>query len=327
MKLKISTYNKEVTSSNNYIDPSTKMMFCKNYNWDTHGDNGKGDSIGRTFEAYYTYKDPGLVDAIMNCWVLKKDKRGKSYLQGYRSPDHSDTDMSRDHLFNTVLTLIASGESKADIRQFVELTRWKISDKYNYTLDLWLWTRMVSGVWWAKILSPMVDILLMSFNVIWNKLIYKLAPFNEEPTQAEYDKFYIESKGQMSVVQTKRLKMFGKVLFPSYTMLQYAWRLHYSDDTFSNRLLKRMLLKIANKNNYLVRMLLDDKDFPTREEVSSYRSMKGGRWDGILNPQINDRDLHIITPERYPDTYKDLLAFNVLDEDLVRAVYNEKRGL
>ena len=51
------------------------------------------------------------------------------------------------------------------------------------------------------------------------------------------------------------------------------------------------------------------------ENVFGYKSMQGGRWTGILNPWINDRDMEIITdPKR--------LEWNVQDVDYVRKLYN-----
>jgi len=297
-----------------FVNQQYHMMQCINYLWGPEGDFGKGDSIGRTFEAYYAYGDKRFVDAVKSCWVKVDDGNGKYHYQGYRFPTHDDDDMSRDHVFNTVLILIASGHTKEQIKEFVTHIPFRISKKYMQTVDLWLWMRAVSGIWWAKILSPIVEIPLMFFTALWQKIVYKLGSFNQEMSQ---DEFEIEKP---IYIRTKKDKKYSNLLFPSYTMYQYAWKLHYSPDNFTTKILKRIMLTIANKHNYIIRILLDDKNKPTKEQVYSYKAMLGGRWDGIMNPQINDRDLHIITPQKYTN-YNELLKANVLDVDLVRKVY------
>lgn len=300
-----------------FVDPKYHMMLHINYNWDPTGGEGRGDAIGRTFEAYFAYGDRRFVEAVKSCWVKVKTKNGY-YYQGYRYPTHKDNDMSRDHVFNTVLMLIASGHFESEIRQFVTHIPWRISDRYRQTLDFWLWTRAVSGIWWAKILSPIVEIPIMTITLLWQKFIYAITPFHQEMSQDEFAKIKDFKK-------TKRMKLLGSTLYPSYTMTQYAWRLYYAKNSLSKKILSWLLLKMANKHNYIVRMLLGDKVRPTAEQIFFYKTMMGGRWDGILNPEINDRDLHIITKSRYPKDYDDMVKCNLLDVDLLRAVYKKTK--
>ena len=302
-------FNFDTTETAYYVDKKHNMMLHVNFGWDPTGDFGKGDSIGRTFEAYYTYKDERFLEGIKSCWVKVKKGNGY-YYQGYRYPTHDDNDISRDHLFNTVLTLIASGYSEEQLKEFVTNVPFNISKKYNQTIDLWLWMRAVSGIWWAKLLSPIIEISLMAFTVLWQKLLYKIGGFKEESSQ---DEFMASKKYE----KTKWEKTVSSLLYPSYTMTQYAWRLNFMKDSLYTKIMKKMLLKIANKHNYVVRLLLDDTSKPTQEHVYSYKSMMGGRWDGILNQQINDRDFYIITDEK-------LISSNVLDVDLVRTIYEAK---
>lgn len=315
-------FNFTATDTAYFVDQKYHMMLHIDYNWEPDGTCGKGDSIGRTFEAYYTYKDKRFLESVKNCWVKNIRLRGllknktTYYYQGYRFPTHDDNDMSRDHLLNTVLIFIASGMSEKDLNEFVTHVPWKISKRYSQSLDLWLWMRAASGVWWAKLLSPVIDIISLSLSVLFQKIFYKLASFSQEMSQDEFC-------AVKDFKRTKKMKLFSSMLYPSYTITQNAWKIHYMKDSFSKRILKSLLLKIANKHNYVVRLLLDDPNMPTKEQVYSYKSMIGGRWDGILNPEINDRDLHIISPDRYPSCDK-LLKSNVLDVDLVRSIYENK---
>lgn len=303
------------------VDPEHHMMLGMNYNWNPTGDRGKGDAIGRTFEAYYVYRDERFVEAVKNCWemVPTLDKNGiikDYYYQGYRYPTHEDNDMSRDHTLYTVLLALESGISEEELKEFVTHIPWKISQRFSMTPDLWLWFRARAGVWWAKILSNMIDIPLLAFYVVWQKIIYKLAPFREESHQDDFVKINNDEKDP-------KWSKWALKLYPPYAIAQSAWKINYLKPSLAKSIQEWLLLKITPKHNYVVRMLLNDKNMPSREDVYGFKAMMGGRWSAILNPFINDRDLHIMTKENYPklDT---LLKANNLEVDLVRVIYENK---
>jgi hypothetical protein len=297
------------------VDPKHHMMLGMCYNWNPNCDKGKGDAIGRTYEAYYVYRDERFIEAIKKCWIKVPTDKGY-YYQGYRYPTHDDNDLSRDHTLYTVLAFMESGMSDKDLKEFVTHIPWKISERYSQTIDLWLWMRAQSGIWWAKILLPIIDIPISLIYVLINKIVYKLAPFEEEMSQ---DEFY---KINNDVKDPKWFKWSG-FLFPSYAMVQTAFKLNYAKPGLYKSIMSWLLLKITPRHNYLMRLLLNDKNVPTKEQVYGFKPMMGGRWSGILNPYINDRDMHIMTKENYPklDT---LLRANNLDVDLVRVVYENK---
>jgi len=303
------------------VDSEHHMMLGMCYLWATNCDKGKGDAIGRTYEAYYVYRDERFIEAIKKCWV-KVPKNNGYYYQGYRYPSYASGEekepvgLSRDHTLYTILAFMESGMSDKDLKEFVTHIPWKISERYSQTIDLWLWMRAQSGIWWAKILSSIIDIPILTISVLINKIVYKLAPFKEEMSQ---DDFYIIQNGD----KDKKWHKWSKILFPSYAMVQTAFKLNYAKPGLYKSIMSWLLLKITPKHNYLMRLFLNDKNIPTKEQVYGFKPMMGGRWSGILDPYINDRDLHIMTKEQYPNL-DTLLRANNLDVDLVRIVYENK---
>ena len=45
-----------------------------------------GDCIGNTCDAYMAYDYEPFIQAVKNCFLEKKNKHGKSYVQAYRTP-------------------------------------------------------------------------------------------------------------------------------------------------------------------------------------------------------------------------------------------------
>ena len=298
-----------------FVDQKYKMMLRQSHNWSPL-DFGEGDSIGRTFISYFNYDDKRFLEGIENCWVKKESNRfwkllgKKYYYQGYRYPTHYDEDMSRDHLSYTIFALIYSKYySKEKLKEFIKHLKFRISKKFTFTINLWLWTRAAYGSKFYEWLFYTIDIRFFKFVRLWNKIIYKITPFNEESSQEEWNKTQDKYKPK-----SKREIKFGNLLYPIYSLHQQAWKLHFLRDSKRKKKLQKICLDMAPEHNYVIKILLGDKKSFTKEDVYNYKSMTGSRWTGILNPQLNDRDINIITDEK-------LIEFNIQDVDYVRKLY------
>jgi len=287
------------------------MVFCQNPGWDLNGNNGKGDSIGRTAEAYIAYEDQKFIDAVKSCFIYKVDKKGHKYLQGYRHPDYiqdSYNDMSRDHIINTLILLKYINDEEA-LKTYSKDLRWKISDRYSFTVDSWLWMKGIAGSKISLKLWYIISTIVMSFNAIWNKTLYKIAPFSEEVPQDQFEPYMPEQL-------TKRQLNLRKLLYPIYALYIFSWQLYVLKDSWFKRLLQKLTLKITGRENFLMRLLLDDKNPPSFENVYTYKMMTGGRWSAMLN-ETTDRDIRIVTNPT-------LIRENRLEEDLLLRIYNKK---
>jgi len=137
------TYNPENTDTYFYVD-DYGMVLTKPL-WE--GDSGsERDSISRTAMAYKAWGDINLVYATRTCVLESLDNRGKFY-KVYRHPDNCDDDMSRDHVLGLLLIEKFAGNNDT-LKEYAKYFRWKISDKFNFTPDLWAWMKMITGKWW-----------------------------------------------------------------------------------------------------------------------------------------------------------------------------------
>jgi hypothetical protein len=270
-----------------------------------------GDCIGGTVEAYIAYDYVPFIQAVKNCFLTKKDNKGKEYIQGYRHPIHFDrvyNDMSRDHISYTLLMMELAGE-KEFLKKLSKGLRWKISDKYSFTIDMWLWMKGLAGNSFAMFLYYLISIPVILFSVTWNKIIYKLGGFGKEVNQDVYVAINYEK-------QTKRKKFFRKLIYPIYAIYQNAFMLYSMPDSIGKSILKKIFLWNIDPQNFMLKIMFGGK--VKKEDVYNYKSMYGTRFTTYLS-DLNDRDyLSVIKdPQR--------LEANVIDVDLLRKMY-EKIG-
>ena len=107
----------------------------------------------------------------------------------------------------------------------------------------------------------------------------------------------------------------ASMLYPIYALRNLAWQIYLLPDSRQKKTLQKICLSISPRHNYVIKMLLGDKESFTKDNVWNYKAMTGDRWSGILNPWINNRDMDIITDEK-------LIEFNNIEVDYVRKLYN-----
>jgi len=298
-----------------FVDQEHYMMNTRNADWDPNGDNGKGDAIGRNFFTYFVYDDEKLVHAVKKCWTVEYDKRG-FYLQGYRYPTHDRKDMSRDHVLNTALIYhLHEKREKHEmiLEPFVRLVRWRISDKFMFSPTLWFYIRALAGMKWALPLFYICIYLEIGVAVLLNLFIINYGEFGEEYSQDDFIKEQL----------TEKQRILRRFMYPLYTLRQVAFMLYFLKDSWVKRGVQKMCSYIVPKHNYVMQLLLKTKRQPTQEQVYSYKAMNGGRWTTYLN-KLTDRDVYVIK-DKYPEKAKTLLRANVVDVDLVRKLYEEKK--
>jgi hypothetical protein len=310
-------FNWEATETNWFVDQNHNMMMDRNPNWDPNGDHGAGDAIGRTFMAYYTYGDERFLEGIENCWEkverkgwLKKLLFGKYYYQGYRFPDKDPnrTGLSRDHLTYSILAFKYAGYSEEFLKDFVKHLRWKISDVAKFTPDLWLWTRVISNLRGFKWIYYPIQWITLKLSSTWNRKLIRYIGIGPERHQEDFIPIPNDFK-------PKRIRKLIKKLYPIYALHIQSWQIKLLPDSNWKKRLEKAALGLCPEHNYAIQLLLRDPFRPSKEDVENYKSMRGGRWTGILNPWINDRDIHI-------ETNKERLEYNIMDVDYLHRLYN-----
>ena len=287
------------------------LMLGQNRPWDPNGDRGMGDCIGTTVDAYFAYKYDGFIDGIKKCYVDRGD-----HIEGYRHPSLRDVEpntMSRDHIVYTLLVMKYAKEDEF-LSKLANGLKWRISDKYSFTPDLWLYMKGIAGNRLALSAYYMISIPWTMISISLNKVIYKVCGIDKEVTQKMWE-------ANRSVIQ-KKVKGLAKwkqkllkAKYPMYTIYQQAFMLKVLPNTFANRILRKILLWGTDRQNLLTRVVLGDR--VNSRAIYGYKAMMGGRWTTYLN-ELNDRDVYVIPDNELPKN-------NVLDVDLLRGMYERRR--
>lgn len=284
-----------------YFVDSYNMFLTQNFDWDPSGNNDKEDSIGTNCLGYITYGYEPFINAVKNCYVDKG-----TYIEAFRHPSFinlTPNTMSRDHIIYT-LVLMKYAKEEEFLKNLAKKLKWKISDRYSFTLEIWLWMKGIAGNKFYMLLYYLLDIPLMTINVLWNKLIKKLGNFGSEIPQNKYN--------PLSASQISKKQLFlRKLIYPIYALHEKGFMMYVSPNCLGKTIIKKLGAIDVYNENYLLKLLFGKN--VTEEEVNNYLPSTAWRWDTALN-NINDRDVKIITnPKR--------LEANVLDVDLLKTIY------
>ena len=304
-----------------FVDQENKMMLIQNPSWDSNGENGKGDAIGRNMIAFYCYNDYRFIEGIESCWAkvyrknwFKKILLGKYYYQGYRYPTYANGEeeqsegLSRDHLLHTVLSYKLAGKLDSKIWEFVKHLRFRISPSAVQTIDLWFWMRAMAGRKFAKWISPRITFYTMKLTAWWQKKVQNFSGIGPDFEENQDTFKHIQNEDKPKII----LKVC-KLLHPIYALQQQAWEANFYEDKWKRKC-QDVIYSITPKYNYAIKLLCEHPEGITKEDIMNYKPMTGTRWSGIMNIWWNDRPLEII---KKPGEY------NVLDVDYLRKLWEE----
>jgi hypothetical protein len=285
------------------------MMLERGPSWGPLDSYDLDDSIGTTGDAYMTYGNKIFIEAIKKCFV-EVTESGKTYIQGYRHPSYINqpgyyNDMSRDHHIYALTAMKYAGETEY-LKKLSKGLRWKISEKFKMTPDMWLWMKGIAGNWFAMILFYILEIILILFYTAYDKFLYKLGNFGLDLPQDQYKGKTHEEKGKIKT-------FLCNIEYPMYAFYQVILMAYVSNKSIGRWLLRKTCTLLVDPRNYLLCLISGKK--VSKEDVYSYKSMVGWRWTTHLNDMC-DREVYIITNSK-------LLEANVLDVDIIRKFYTE----
>ena len=298
----------DVNNKNGFFVDEFNLILCQNRDGSLTGDIGMGDCIGTTADAYRAYHYKPFLDGIMSCFVDRGD-----YLQAYRHPskiDKTPNTMSRDHIAYALYIMKYAGKED-NVKYLSKKLRWKISDRFKFTIDLWLYMKAIAGSRLALAAYYLIAIPYLLFNMLYKRLVFKICGLPAEMKQSEW-------KGipPFPVLPKWKYKMY-KGLFPMYSLYQTAFLIDVLPRSPFRWLLRKILLIGTDKQNFITRLMLGDKKV-NKEDVYAYKAMWGGRFTSYLSA-LDSRNLEVITDPK-------MLEANVVEVDLLREIYREKIG-
>jgi hypothetical protein len=300
------------------------MMIVKDPVWNTNGDHGRGDSIGRSLDAFRIWGDYRFIEGIESCWVKVKNKGirrlfRKWHWQGYRYPTYangteinSGDKLSRDHLKNTVIAYKYAGKTDKEMWDFVKRLRWRISDFARFTPELWLFCRMLAGRKISTWLYPRVTYVVKRVTVWLQLKVEKKLGFGPHYEENQDTFHHIQNDYKPACI-----KPLSKLLHPIFALQQDAEQSTFIKSDKWRKRIQDQIYRITPTYNHVIKLLIDHPEDVSYEDVVSYKPMTGGRWGGILNIWWNNRCLEIVKDPK-------LVEYNVMDVDYLKYLWNGK---
>lgn len=290
----------------NFMDEKG-MLMRRNFPWENVKDNGKGDGLFRTGIASVVYKDKSLIKGILSCFKKIYLEDGTYYYQAYRYPYYKPETVSRDQISSALVGLYMNYDfltenQKELVEDIRSNLRWRLSDKFNQTIDFWLWHKSLGG---NKLFANMfcfLSIVLILFVIPWNKLLRLIAGFNPIPVED----FQSTPRHELTFVEN----LCERLLYPAYALFLWCWQIHTTPNNIFKPILKKLMLVEVEKTNYVLKSLMGGK--VDKESVDSFKSFAGFRWIRRLDKSDNS-GIRLAKPEEveFNDFNKDLLIWTI----------------
>jgi len=194
------------------------------------------------------------------------------HVQYYRSVEQNDEDVSRDQVTMFLVAMALNGE---DVNKYIKATKWKLSKRFSLTIDMWLWMKALGGSKFAQKMFFVIQIPIAKTYHLWNK------------------------------------SGFSKKKFPAYASHLLAWQIYaLNDDSKYQKSLSDIVSKLADDDNYLVRLLLDLT--VNKEQVENVKPTTDFKWQ--RNKGEKEKYCRELTPEE--------AEFNTIDVDVLKTIFS-----
>lgn len=303
--------------------------------------NGEGDALWRTGVAYIAYKAPQLKEGILSCYrKFTMINKKKYWYQAARCNDgYREDDVSRDQTIMSIASLKVNGDEE-ELKEIALHLPYRLSRRFKMGPTMWFWLRAISGK--GKFYTYMFQLLeLIEFlpSVLWNKILRKIMGWNKEYSQewyCDYDQsipfwhfneetqeyefinegfHWVNNGHKLSSYHHKKkntnkfYKFMNTIEYPEYALHLTSWMIYTSEDTFLKKILQKLAIWLAEKDNLLVRLLMKDK--VTQEEIDNYKPTKGFRWSSRFDGRSY----------RYYLKDDDIIN-NAIDKDIIVTLFN-----
>lgn len=213
-------------------------------------------------------------DSAMKDGMLRCTKWiSPNHVQYYRSFEQTDMDVSRDQVIMFLSAMALSGE---DVSKYIKATKLRLSKRFNVSVTMWLWMKALAGNKFAQKMYFFIQIPKAKMYLLWNK------------------------------------SGISNFKFPAYANHLLAWQIYtLNDDTKYQKSLSDLVMKMADEDNYLIRLLLD---LPvSKEQVENVKPTTDFKWQ--RNKSERAKYCRELTPEE--------AEFNTIDVDILKAIFSK----
>jgi len=269
-----------------YVDKYGYMLETSRA-WE-NGDDGKGDAVARTVLAAIIYREQRFIDIIwfsFQRFLFQDIWKPERHIEDPRTED-----FSRDH---TIWFVIWLCYFCPEAIQRALTIPWKISEKFNQSIDMWLWIRAVARERWIdKLLYWTVASIIMRFNNRWNRWLRNRAGIES----VSYKDFKATPESELN-----KEELFARKHSASgYIMDTQAFMIHCLQDGWFKDRLRKLMIPLVEKSNYLIRQLMNDEfNWTELSIIKNYSGMDGFRWSRRLD-KTTDIDLNPLTGDQPP---------------------------
>jgi hypothetical protein len=310
-----------------YFNTETKMMCEHPWEWAKKEgalNVGEGDCLWRTGLAYIAWKEPLMKEGILECYryVPAGPHFRKPFYQASRHTGrHDEDDVTRDQVLMSLSALHVNGDYE-ELAEISSKLPYRLSRKYKQTPDMWAWKQTFTNTKFKRFyvnMSCFFGILEKSVAFGLNLIIAKINGYkrNSIKNNDYTSRVHYNIKQKHNWFQ----KQLAMAYYPGFAFHLACWQFYTLPkdyNTILKRILRKLMFKYCEKENYLCRILLGDKTV-TWEEVENYEAREGFRWQAYLDgswPNYNGEK-----PQEWKDKY---LKYNQLDKDCLIAMWNKE---
>jgi len=318
--------------SDTYRYVKNNMMLVK--------DESVGDSLWRTSLSYIAYNNDILKNGILSCFRKFKMTNRKKYLyQGCRYFNrYGEDDVSRDQVI-LALSSLKVNNNITELKEISTHLPFRLSRRFIMGPTMWIWVKSItSNKKFYTYLFGLLELIEFLPSVLLTKFIRRIMGWNKEYSQEWYCGYdinmdfwtfennkwiWVKGKDYPWVNNSQKLysshqkkkdenwlyKAFGKVEYPEYALHLTSWLVYVSNNSILKRILQKLGIWLAEKDNLLIRLLMgDDVNF---EDINKYKPVNHFRWSSRFNG----------TSYCYYLEYQDAI-YNIIDKDILLTIKN-----
>ncbi len=256
-------FNKDIKTTKQYWKelPNNSGMLLENpENWQPIEHGGEHDALQRTSYGYIIQKKDYMLQSILDCFELNSKNE---IIKLYRQADHKDGGhtTSRDAVIMALSALFINNDRNI-LNNILKSLKIKLSKKFNMSIPMYFWVKNLKDnkqSYLNSVIFNFFSIFENFFSILFNKILDNFLEFKKIDNVKEQNQPNFEG--------------FKKYLYIAYQP-DYAHHLQVqqtgtSKDNFLKKINQKILLSYTEKNNFILRYLLNDKTL-TIDEINNY---------------------------------------------------------